>query len=108
MCRESSEDDRVGSADSRTGQHRNGQLGRHAHVDGDAVAFFYAERLQNVGEFLHFAMEFGVRQIAYFAGFALPDVSGFVFALSLDLAIEAVIRKIELAADEPRSEEHTS
>src|SRR5258706_11493844 len=39
---ESAEDYGVRSADAGAGQHGDGQLGSHAHVDGDAVAFLYA------------------------------------------------------------------
>ena len=35
---ESAEDDGVDGADARAGEQRDGQLRRHAHVDGDAVA----------------------------------------------------------------------
>ena len=69
-----------GRADAGAGQHGDGQLGRHAHVDGDAVAFFHAERFQDVGELLHFAMKLLVGEHADFAGFALPDDGGFILA----------------------------
>src|SRR5258708_37245711 len=36
-----------------------------------------------------------------FSRFALPDQRGFVFARCLHMAIEAVIRKINLATNEP-------
>ncbi len=39
--RESAEDDGVRRADAGAGQHGDGQLGRHAHVDGDAVTFLH-------------------------------------------------------------------
>ena len=41
---EAAEDDGVRRADAGAGQHGDGQLGHHAHVDGDAVALFHAER----------------------------------------------------------------
>ncbi len=40
--RKSAEDDGVRRADAGAGQHGDGQLRRHAHVDGDAVAFLDA------------------------------------------------------------------
>ena len=40
---ESAEDDGVRRADAGAGQHGDGQLRSHAHVDGDTVAFFYAK-----------------------------------------------------------------
>jgi hypothetical protein len=44
----------VWRSDASAGEHGDGQLGSHAHVNGDAVAFFYAERFENIGELLHF------------------------------------------------------
>ena len=54
---ESAEDDGVDGADARAGEQGDGQLGRHAHVDGDAVALLNAEGLEGVGE----ALDFGVQ-----------------------------------------------
>ena len=99
--RESAEDDRVRRADAGAGQHGDGQLRRHAHVDRDAVALLDAERLQHVGELLHFAMQLLIGQDANFAGLALPDDRGFIFAPGRDVAVEAVVGEIDLAADEP-------
>ena len=44
------EDDRVGRADARAGQHRRDGLGDHRQVDRDAVVALHAEALQDVGE----------------------------------------------------------
>ena len=70
-----------GGADAGAGQHGDGQLRRHAHVNGDAVAFLDAERLEDVGELLNFAMELLIGKGADFAGLTFPDDGGFVFAV---------------------------
>ncbi len=75
---ESAEDDGVDGADARAGQQRDGQLRRHAHVDGDAIALLDAEGLERVGELLHFGVQFGVGEAADFARLALPDDGGLV------------------------------
>ena len=98
---ESAEDHRVRRADAGAGQHGDRQLGRHAHVDGDAVAFFYSQRFQNIGKLLHFAMQLLVGQSADFPRFALPDQRCFILAPGLHMAVKAVVGEIELAADEP-------
>ena len=98
---ESAEDDGVDGADARAGEQGDGQLGRHAHVDGDAVAFLDAERLEGVGEFLHFGVQFGVGEAANFAGLAFPDDRGLVGALAEGVAVDAVVAEVDLAADEP-------
>src|SRR5207253_3928763 len=46
-------------------------------------------------------MQLLVGQSANFAGLALPNQSGFVFAPGLHMAVEAVVGKIDSAADEP-------
>lgn len=43
--RKSSEYDGVRSTDAGAGEQGDGKFGRHAHVDCDPVAFFYAKRL---------------------------------------------------------------
>ena len=98
---ESAEDHGMRRADSGAGQHGNGQLRRHAHVDGDAVSLFHPKSLQHVGELLHLAMQLLIGEGADFAGFALPNDGSFIFASSLHVAIEAVVGKIKLAADKP-------
>jgi hypothetical protein len=40
--REAAEDDRMHRADARAGEHRDGRLRDHRHVDGDAIAFLHA------------------------------------------------------------------
>ena len=54
---EAAEDDRMRRADAGAGQHGDGQLGDHRHVDGDAVARLDAELLEDVGELADLAMQ---------------------------------------------------
>ena len=77
---ESAEDDGVDGADARAGEQGDGQLGRHAHVDGDAVALADAEGLEGVGEALHLGVQLGVGEAADLARLALPDDGGLVGA----------------------------
>src|SRR3989442_15718415 len=46
-------------------------------------------------------MKLLIGECPHFSRFALPDESSFVLARSVYVAIEAVIREIDLAADEP-------
>jgi hypothetical protein len=50
---EPAEHDRVDRADARTGQHRDGGLGDHRHVDHHAVAVSHAELRECSGEGCH-------------------------------------------------------
>jgi len=46
-------------------------------------------------------MELLVGEGADFAGLAFPDDGGFIFSRGEDVAVEAVVGEIDLAADEP-------
>jgi hypothetical protein len=102
---ESAEDDGVDGADAGAGEKSDGELGRHAHVDGDAIALLDAEGFEGAGEALNFGVQFGVGEAANLAGFAFPDERGLLGALAagfgIDVAIEAVVAQVEFAADEP-------
>ena len=67
----------------------------------NSVAFFYAERFQDIGAAGDFGVELLVGEGADFAGFAFPDDGGFVFSPRGEMAVEAVVREVEFAAGEP-------
>ena len=46
-------------------------------------------------------MKLLIGERADFAGFALPDDGGLILTPAFDMTVEAVVRKIDLAADEP-------
>ena len=48
---------RVRRADAGAGQHGDGQLRDHRHVDGDAVAGLDAQPLEDVGELADLAVQ---------------------------------------------------
>ena len=95
---------RVGRADASARQHRHRQLGDHRHVDAHAVAALHAEALQHIGELAHLVEQVGVGDGAGVAGLALPPVGHLVAAAGLDVAVEAVVRHVERAAQEPLRE----
>ena len=88
-------------ADARAGEHRDGRFRHERHVDGHAITAAYAELLQDIRELLDFDVEIPVRQRATVAGLTLPDDGGFVPPRRVDMAIDAIVRNIDLAADEP-------
>ena len=97
----SAEDDAVRRADFRAGEHGDGQLRHHAHVDRHAVAFGDAQGTQRVGEAVHLALEHAVGEHAGIAGLTLPDDGGLIAARGVRVAIDAVVGDVQLAADEP-------
>ncbi len=98
---ESAEDDGVDGADARAGEQSDGQLRRHAHVDGDAIAFPDAERLQSVRGLRDFYEKFGVSDAADLAGLTLPKDGDLVLARAESMAVDGVVAEVQLAAGEP-------
>ena len=90
--RETAEDDGVGRPDARAGEHRDGQLGDHRHVDGDPVALLHAEGAEGVGEPADLVEEVRVGEGALVARLALPVVGDLVAEAVGDVAVETVVR----------------
>ena len=88
-------------ADARARQHRNRQLRTHAHVDGHAIARLDAQRLQDIGALADFAQQLLIGVGADLARLAFPNDGGFIFPPGLDVAVQAVVRKIQLATQKP-------
>ncbi len=99
--REASEDDVVRSSDARAGQHRDDDLGDHRQVDADDVAGADAAVLQRVGQPLDVAVEIRVGDVPLLALLASPVDRDAVAAPGLDVAVEAVVRGVQLAVGEP-------
>ena len=88
-------------ADARTSQHRDRRLGDKRKIDRDSIAFAHAKFLEDVGEFLYFAVEIAVGERAGVPRLAFPDQCFFVGAPAGDVAIDAIRRDVQLAANEP-------
>src|ERR1700759_2108293 len=88
-------------ADSRAGQHRDGQLGDERQIDRDPVALIDAERLQDVGELADLTVEIEVGQRPAIARLTFPDEGGFVAARTLQMTVETVGAGVDPAADKP-------
>ena len=76
----------------------------HRHVDRDPVAGRDAQLQQGVGRLLDLALEIGVGDGPGVARLADPVVRDLVAEAALDVAIDAVVGDVELAADEPLGE----
>ena len=102
---EAAEDDGVRCADARARQHRDHGLGDHRHVDRDPVAGLHAQVDQRVGGLADHVLELGVGDVAgVVLGLADPVVGDPVAVAGLDVPVDAVVRRVELAADEPLRE----
>src|SRR5690606_15870874 len=102
--REAAEDHAVGGADTGTRQHGNGQLGNHGHVEGDPVTFLHTELLKTVGKAVYFIIELLVGEDTGIPRFTFPDDGRLVLPDSLEVTVHAVIRRVQLAVDEPLGE----
>src|SRR5205807_8403784 len=91
----------MGCADARARQHRDRQLRNQRHVEGDAIAFLDANFLEDVRKATNFGVQLLISQRARVAGFAFPNQSDFVSPPSAEMAIETVVRDIDLSADKP-------
>src|SRR6185437_13665694 len=91
----------MNGTDARTTEQRNRQLGTHAHVNADAIAALDAQPLQHIGEPLYLLMQIGVGQPAHLAGLALPQQRNLVLARTQRMAVDAVVREVELASYKP-------
>jgi len=91
----------VRGADSGAGEHRDDCLGDHRQIYGDPVALGHPEVQQRVRGPLHLGEQVGVGDVAGVTGLA-HEVDGYlVAATGLDVAVDAVVRGVQLSADEP-------
>jgi hypothetical protein len=92
----------VHRADPRAREHRDRQLGDHRHVERHAVALLDPERLQPVGGFHDLVEQLRVRdRRAFTDGLSLEEVGDLVTTPGLDVAVEAVVRDVQLPAAVP-------
>ena len=56
---EAAEDHGMHGADAGAGEHRDGQLGDHGHIDRNAIARLDAKREEHVGELADALVQFG-------------------------------------------------
>ena len=100
-AREAAEHHAVRRADARAGEHRDGQLRDHRHIDRDPIALLHAERAQRVREAADLVEELAVRDRARVARLPLPVVGDPVAEPVRDVAVEAVDADVQLPAEEP-------
>ncbi|OPZ56373.1 MAG: hypothetical protein BWY91_00422 [bacterium ADurb.BinA028] len=101
---EPTEHHRVRDTDPGAGEHRDDGLGDHRQVDGDRVALAQAEVDQRVGGLLHLTVQVGIRDVAGVPGLSDPVQRDLVPAPLLDVAVHAVVCRVELTIGEPLRE----
>ncbi len=98
---EAREDDAVWRADPGASEHRDRQLGNHRHVEGDDVIFLDAEVSKRRRERLDLVQQVAVGVGARLAQFALPLDRRPILRALLDVAVETVVRSVELPTRKP-------
>ena len=102
---EAAEDHRVDGTDAGAGEHGDGGLGDHGHVDDDPVALGHPQAGEDAGEAADQVLELGVTDLALRLGDgAVVDDGDLVAAAGLDVAVDGVIAGIQHAAGEPAVE----
>ena len=103
LAAESAENDGMHDAQARAGQHGDGQLGNHGHVNGDAVAGFQSRKVtQKSRGFVHAPVQLliGDGRGGFTLGLRNKNERGFVLIFG-EMAVHAVVAGVELAADKP-------
>ena len=88
-------------ADAGTGEHGDDRLGDHGQVKGDTVAGDDAHVFKDVRQAAHVEMKLLVGDRAHVARFAFEDQRRLVFTGGAEVAVEAVLGDVQLAAGEP-------
>ena len=101
VCWEAAEDNAVGCAEPSAGEHGDRHLRDHRHVDGDAVAFRYAESLQRVRGLLHLAEQVVVGNGSAVARLADPVEGHLLTATGSNVAIDTILGNVQFAVIKP-------
>ncbi|CAB3772985.1 hypothetical protein LMG29739_06354 [Paraburkholderia solisilvae] len=101
LRREAAEHHRVRRADPRAGLHRDNAFDRHRHVDHDAVALPDAALPERVRKARHTLQHVLVRDARDGAVIGFEDHRDALAVARFDMAIEAVVRRVQFAVFEP-------
>ena len=104
VCGETAEHHRMHRTDARAGQHREHRFGHVRHVDHHAIAPPDAERADDGGEGVHFAMQLAIRDLARDAGFAGNGDERELVGAFVQVTIDRVEAQVRFAATEPPTE----
>ena len=87
--------------DARTGQHRHRGFGNHRHVQRDHIAPLDAQLLEAIGKLADTRVQLAIGdRLGLVRVIPFPDDGDLIATLG-EVAIEAVVRHVELAVLEP-------
>src|SRR4051812_25228754 len=90
--------------DPGTSQHGDGCFRDGRQVDDDTIAFPNAVSEEDVSETTDLRVQLLIGQGAPLSRFAFPDDGSLISARRLEMTIEAILRHVEFASDEPLGE----
>ncbi|SAL02393.1 hypothetical protein AWB80_08345 [Caballeronia pedi] len=102
--REAAEHDRMGRTDARACLHRDHAFHRHRQIDHDAVALLHAALFERVGEARDASEQVLIGDVGDGAVVGFEDDRVFVAAARFDVTVQTVVRRVQLAVLEPRTE----
>ncbi len=88
--REAAKHHGVHRANARASQHGISGLGYHRHINGDAVAFGDALRLQHIGKFANVFMQLTIGDFGVLVGFITLPNNRHLVAARLDMTVNAI------------------
>ena len=91
----------MNSTDAGAGQHGNGKLQNHGHIDGDPIAFFHPMFFQNIGERANTGMEITVSQGLVFTRLIPFPEDGGLVGPCFQMPIETIDGDVGLGPPEP-------
>ena len=92
-------------ADAGAGKHGHRRFGNHRQIDAHPVALLDAPGFEDIGQLADFGVQLPVGQALVFFGIVAFPENGHLVAAGFEVAVEAVIGHIQLAAREPADEQ---
>ena len=91
----------MGGTDAGAGQHGDGSLRHHGHVEGHQIPFTNPQGLEGIGCLADLSVELAVGEAACVAGFTFPNQGRFLGRGASQVPIEAVVGEVGAAAFKP-------
>jgi len=93
----------VNGADLGNGEHGNGKLGDHGHVQHDSIALDHAQALEAVGELIDLLFEHCISDLlsGLISRFRHEYIGYFILLGPLSMPVHAVMGHVAFAAHEP-------
>ena len=89
------------STNACTGQHRDGSLWHHRHVQSNEIAFANSHGLERIGSTAYLGMQLLVGEGAHISGLTLPDQGCFVGLGAIQMTVKTVVGEVGCSSLKP-------